>query len=222
MAGEDVSELPCMGHFAPAPVAAHHPLPASPIPLFCRWRHSHLFSAQCLDLKGRIGSQVSHSPEQRSSSLGAPPTLAVPSSRRTQVPVAGVAMPPTVWTQVAPPTCPHLHVPKCSPNVAPPLSPSEGQVFLLAASTCTVTPESCRSSYKNGGKMFPQNKVMLQPWLVWLSGLRAGLRTKGSLCSIPSQGMCLGCGPGPLQRVHERQPHIEASLLFFVPPFPSL
>ena len=33
-------------------------------------------------------------------------------------------------------------------------------------------------------------KKSLKPWLVWLSGLRvAG--------SIPSQGPCLGCGPGP-------------------------
>ena len=27
--------------------------------------------------------------------------------------------------------------------------------------------------------------------------------------SIPSQGTCLGCRPGPQQGVHERQPHID-------------
>ena len=30
--------------------------------------------------------------------------------------------------------------------------------------------------------------------------------------SIPSQGTCLGCGPGPQKRVCERQPHIDVSL----------
>ena len=35
---------------------------------------------------------------------------------------------------------------------------------------------------------------------------------------IPSQGTCLGCGPGPQLGVRERQPHIEVSL----PPFPFL
>ena len=34
---------------------------------------------------------------------------------------------------------------------------------------------------------------------------------------IPSQGTSLGCGPGPQWGVHERQPHIDASL----PPSPS-
>ena len=37
---------------------------------------------------------------------------------------------------------------------------------------------------------------------------------------IPSQGTCLGCGPGP-QLGRERQP-IAISLLLFLPPFPSL
>ena len=40
--------------------------------------------------------------------------------------------------------------------------------------------------------------------------------------SIPSQGTCLGCGPGPHWGMHERQPHIDVSLPLFVPPFPSL
>ena len=40
--------------------------------------------------------------------------------------------------------------------------------------------------------------------------------------SIPSQGTCLGCGPGPQMGVWERQPHIDFSLPLFLPPFPSL
>ena len=39
--------------------------------------------------------------------------------------------------------------------------------------------------------------------------------------SIPSQGTCLGCGPGPQWGLHERQPHINVSLPLFLPPFPS-
>ena len=41
-------------------------------------------------------------------------------------------------------------------------------------------------------------------------------------CSIPSQGTCLGCGPGSRKGVCERQPHIDVSLPLFLPPFPSL
>ena len=33
---------------------------------------------------------------------------------------------------------------------------------------------------------------------------------------IPSQGTCLGCGPGPWQGTLERQPHIDVSLLLFL------
>ena len=35
--------------------------------------------------------------------------------------------------------------------------------------------------------------------------------------SIPSQGPCLGCGPGPPQGAHKRQPHIDVSLPLFLP-----
>ena len=40
--------------------------------------------------------------------------------------------------------------------------------------------------------------------------------------SIPRQGTCLGCGPGPQWRAHERQPHIAVSLPLFLVAFPSL
>ena len=39
---------------------------------------------------------------------------------------------------------------------------------------------------------------------------------------IPSQGTCLGCGPGPQLGVYNRQPHVNVSLPLFLPPFPSL
>ena len=36
--------------------------------------------------------------------------------------------------------------------------------------------------------------------------------------SIPSQGTCLGCDPGPQLGAHDRQPHTDVPL----PPSPSL
>ena len=39
--------------------------------------------------------------------------------------------------------------------------------------------------------------------------------------SIPSQGTCLGCRPGPQLRVCKRQPHTDVSLLIFLPLFPT-
>ena len=43
----------------------------------------------------------------------------------------------------------------------------------------------------------------------WIECRPVNQRVTGS---IPSQGTCLGCGPGPQLRVHERQPHIDVSL----------
>ena len=40
--------------------------------------------------------------------------------------------------------------------------------------------------------------------------------------SIPSQGTCLGCWPGPQLEAREGQLHIDVSLPRFLPPFPSL
>ena len=40
--------------------------------------------------------------------------------------------------------------------------------------------------------------------------------------SIPCQGTCQGCGPGPQLGACERQLHIDVSLLLFLPPFTSL
>ena len=40
--------------------------------------------------------------------------------------------------------------------------------------------------------------------------------------SIPSQGTCLGCRPGPQWGARERQPHMDVSLPLFLLPFPSL
>ena len=37
---------------------------------------------------------------------------------------------------------------------------------------------------------------------------------------ITSQDTCLGCRPGPQERVRDRQPHIDISLPVFLLPFP--
>ena len=57
-----------------------------------------------------------------------------------------------------------------------------------------------------------KKKQRVQPWLVWLSGLNAGLQTKGLLVQFPVQGTRLDCGPGPQQGARERQPHIDVSV----------
>ena len=38
--------------------------------------------------------------------------------------------------------------------------------------------------------------------------------------SIPIQGTCLSCRPGPQEGSCERQPHTDVSLPLFFPPFP--
>ena len=40
--------------------------------------------------------------------------------------------------------------------------------------------------------------------------------------SVPSQGTCLGCGPGPQLGSHKKQSHIDVSLPLFLLPFPLL
>ena len=73
-------------------------------------------------------------------------------------------------------------------------------------------------NYKSEVVLNKKNKFM--PWLVWLSGLSAGLQTRVT-GSIPRQSTRLGCGPGPPHSgVHERQTHIDVSL--FLLPFPSV
>ena len=39
---------------------------------------------------------------------------------------------------------------------------------------------------------------------------------------IPSQGIGLGCGPGPWLEACQTQPHIDISLPLFLPHFPSI
>ena len=47
----------------------------------------------------------------------------------------------------------------------------------------------------------------------WIERRPAKQRVTGS---IPSQGTCLGCRPGPHLGARERQPHMDVSLPFFL------
>ena len=51
----------------------------------------------------------------------------------------------------------------------------------------------------------------------WVERWHVNQRVAGS---IPSQGTCLGCGPGPQLGACEMQPHNDVSLPPFLPPFP--
>ena len=53
----------------------------------------------------------------------------------------------------------------------------------------------------------------------WIGCQPANQRAAGW---IPSQGTSFSCGPGPQLGAHERQPHIDVSLPFFLFPFPSV
>ena len=52
----------------------------------------------------------------------------------------------------------------------------------------------------------------------WIERLPVNKRVTGL---IPSQGTCLGCGPGPQLWVRKRQAHIDVSRPLLLPPFPS-
>ena len=53
----------------------------------------------------------------------------------------------------------------------------------------------------------------------WIEHRPANQRVAGP---IPSQGTCLGCGPGSQLGALEGKPHIDVSLPLFLLPFPSL
>ena len=62
------------------------------------------------------------------------------------------------------------------------------------------------------------SKIALAGVARWIEHWPANHRVAGL---IPSQGIGLGCGPGPQWGVRERQPHTNVSVPFCLPPFPS-
>ena len=70
------------------------------------------------------------------------------------------------------------------------------------------------------------NEAMVKNIMIALAGVAQWIEhptaNQRVASSIPSQGTCLGCGPGSQLGVLERQPHVDVSLPFFLAPFPSL
>ena len=61
-----------------------------------------------------------------------------------------------------------------------------------------------------------RNRVALAGVAQWIECWPENQRVAGL---IPSQGTCLGCRPGLQLGVGKRQPHIDVSLLLFLPSF---
>ena len=72
----------------------------------------------------------------------------------------------------------------------------------------------CINSYTEDTlKFFHENGIAALAGVAqWIEHRPAKQRVVGS---IPSQGMCLGCGPGPQLGACEKQPHIDVSLPLF-------
>ena len=64
-----------------------------------------------------------------------------------------------------------------------------------------------------------------EPWLVWLSGLNAGLQTKGSRFDSQSghmPGLQAKSPVGGVQGACKRQPHMDVPIPLYLLPFPSV
>ena len=76
-----------------------------------------------------------------------------------------------------------------------------------------MTTNSQRSTTESKNKL-----TALAGVAQWIECQPANQRVSGS---IPSQGTCLGCRPGPQWGACERQPYIDVSLPLFLLPFPK-
>ena len=70
------------------------------------------------------------------------------------------------------------------------------------------------------------NLLLKKDWREALAGVaqwtECGPAKQRVAGSIPSQGTCVGCEPGPQEGACERQLHIDVSLPLFLPPFACL
>ena len=66
--------------------------------------------------------------------------------------------------------------------------------------------------------MYKKKRLDLAGVAQWIESQPLNQRVAGS---IPSQGTCLGCVPGPKKRAHERQPHTDAPHPLLLLPFSS-
>ena len=67
-----------------------------------------------------------------------------------------------------------------------------------------------------------QKKFGVPPWLLWLSGLNASLRSIGSLVQFPISECAWVADQVPSGGEHKGKPHSDASLPLFLHPFSSL
>ena len=77
----------------------------------------------------------------------------------------------------------------------------------------------CGKQYRDASILLKNLKWALADMAQWIEFWPVNQKVTGSICS---QGTCLSLGPGPQWRVHKKQPHIDVSLLLFLPPFSSL
>ena len=70
------------------------------------------------------------------------------------------------------------------------------------------------------------NKIYFKKWKSALTGVAQWIECQPVkqrvASSIPSQGTCLVCRPGPQLGVCKRQPHMNVSFPLFLPPFSHL
>ena len=98
--------------------------------------------------------------------------------------------------------------------MAPEPSLLQGAAYFQVKS---LTPLALISDICGTGKGLSQKKLLALAGVAqWIERQPANQRVTGW---IPSQGTCLGCRPGSWQGAHEKQPHIDVSLLLFLPPF---
>ena len=71
----------------------------------------------------------------------------------------------------------------------------------------------------SSGESLKKKRLALAGVVHWIEHQPANQRVAGL---TPSQGMCLGCGPGPQSGAHKGQPPIDVSLPLFLPLFPSV
>ena len=90
-------------------------------------------------------------------------------------------------------------------------------VYLLLPHPVYTLPAPTRPGASRGQRQLRRTKSALAGVAQWTECLLAN-QSVASL--IPSQGTCLGCGPGPQWGALEKQPHIHVSLPLFLLPSP--
>ena len=99
-------------------------------------------------------------------------------------------------------------------------SPSDSTFWMLI--TEIIAPVHiciCKSVSRKSPVIVNKTRMALAGMAQWTECWPVNQRVAGS---IPSQGACLGCGPGLHWGPRKRQPHTDVSLPLFLFPFPSV